>query len=110
MRLGPDRPDSRWIFLQIKPSYHWGEITNNVSRLDPTFLMNVLSRDPCGVCVLPSPVNLDGHNPVNPEIVANLLDLMQKMFDFVVIDGPWYELTSRIDLVYVDGRLAFDRA
>jgi pilus assembly protein CpaE len=75
------------LFLEIKPSYHWGEITKNVSRLDPTFLMNVLARDPCGVYVLPSPVNLDGHKPVNPEIVENLLDLMQKMFDFVVIDG-----------------------
>jgi pilus assembly protein CpaE len=75
------------LFLEITPSYHWGEITKNVSRLDPTFLMNVIARDPCGVCVLPSPVNLDGHNPVNPEIVENLLDLMQKMFDFVVIDG-----------------------
>ena len=29
--------------------------------------------------------------------------------DFVVIDGPWYELTSRIDQVYVDGSLAYDR-
>lgn len=29
--------------------------------------------------------------------------------DLIVIDGPWYELTSRVDLVYVDGRLAFDR-
>jgi imidazolonepropionase-like amidohydrolase len=30
--------------------------------------------------------------------------------DLVVIDGPWYELTSRIERVYVDGRLAFDLA
>lgn len=30
--------------------------------------------------------------------------------DFVLIDGPWYELTSRIERVYVDGRLAFDHA
>ena len=29
--------------------------------------------------------------------------------DFVILDGPWYELTSRIDRVYVDGRLAYDR-
>ncbi len=75
------------LFLQIKPSYHWGEITNNVSRLDPTFLMNVLSRDPCGVYVLPSPVSLNDHKPVSPEIMENLLGLMQKMFDFVIIDG-----------------------
>jgi len=75
------------LFLEIKPSYHWGEITNNVSRLDPTFLMNVLSRDPHGLYVLPSPVHLNGHNPVSPEIMEDLLGLMQKMFDFVVIDG-----------------------
>jgi pilus assembly protein CpaE len=75
------------LLLEVKPSYHWGDITNNVSRLDPTFLMNVLARDPCGVYVLPSPVNLDGHNPVSPETVENLLGLMQKMFDFVLIDG-----------------------
>lgn len=30
--------------------------------------------------------------------------------DFVLIDGPWYELTSRVQRVYVDGRLAYDRA
>jgi pilus assembly protein CpaE len=75
------------LFLEIKPSYHWGEITDNVSRLDPTFLMNVLARDPCGVYVLPSPVDLNGHNPVSPEIMEKLLSLMQKMFDFVIIDG-----------------------
>ena len=75
------------LFLQIKPSYHWGEITKNISRLDPTFLMNVLSRDSCGVYVLPSPVTLNDHKPVSPEIIENLLGLMQKMFDFVVIDG-----------------------
>jgi pilus assembly protein CpaE len=75
------------LFLEIKPSYHWGEITKNISRLDPTFLMNVLSRDSCGVYVLPSPVTLNDHKPVSPEIIENLLGLMQKMFDFVVIDG-----------------------
>jgi pilus assembly protein CpaE len=75
------------LFLEIKPSYHWGEITNNISRLDPTFLMNVLARDPCGVYVLPSPIHLNTHNPMSPKIIENLLGLMQKMFDFVVIDG-----------------------
>ena len=49
--------------------------------------MNVLSREPHGVYVLPSPVHLNGHNPASPEIMENLLDLMQKMFDFVIVDG-----------------------
>ena len=29
--------------------------------------------------------------------------------DLVVLDGPWYELTTRIDLVFVNGRKAYDR-
>ena len=30
--------------------------------------------------------------------------------DLVVLDGPWYELTTRVDLVLVDGVVAYDRA
>jgi imidazolonepropionase-like amidohydrolase len=30
--------------------------------------------------------------------------------DIVVLNGPWYELSTRVDLVYVDGNLAYDRA
>jgi imidazolonepropionase-like amidohydrolase len=29
--------------------------------------------------------------------------------DFVVLDGPWYELTTRVNQVYVNGTLAYDR-
>ena len=75
------------LFLEITPDYHWGEITKNISRLDPTFLMNVLSKHSSGVYVLPSPASLNGHDPATPEIMGHLLSLMQRMFDFVVIDG-----------------------
>lgn len=52
---------------------------------------------------------------INPARIAEVDDRVGsievgKDADLVVIDGPWYELTSRIDRVYVDGRLAFDRA
>jgi pilus assembly protein CpaE len=75
------------LFLEIKPNYHWGEITKNISRLDSTFLMNILSKHSSGVYVLPSPASLNGHDPATPEIMEHLLSLMQRMFDFVVIDG-----------------------
>ena len=75
------------LFLEIRPNYHWGEITKNISRLDSTFLMNILSKHPSGVYVLPSPASLNGHDPATPEIMEHLLGLMQRMFDFVVIDG-----------------------
>ena len=75
------------LFLEITPNYHWGEVTKNISRLDPTFLMNILSRHSSGVYVLPSPAILNGHHMPTPEIMEHLLSLMQRMFDFVVIDG-----------------------
>ncbi len=30
--------------------------------------------------------------------------------DLVVLDGPWYELTTRVELVFVDGVVAYDRS
>lgn len=30
--------------------------------------------------------------------------------DIVVLDGPWYEPKTRVDLVYVDGAVAYDRS
>jgi imidazolonepropionase-like amidohydrolase len=50
---------------------------------------------------------------INPATIAEVDDRVGsievgKDADIVVIDGPWYELTSRIEQVYVDGRLAFD--
>jgi pilus assembly protein CpaE len=75
------------LFLEIKPNYHLGEITKNISRLDATFLMNILSKHSSGVYVLPSPVTLNGHPKATPAIIEHLLSLMQRMFDFLVIDG-----------------------
>jgi pilus assembly protein CpaE len=74
------------LFLEISPKYHWGEITKNITRLDDTFLMNVLSKHSSGIHVLPSPGYLNGHQAPTPEIMERLLDLMKRMFDYVVID------------------------
>ncbi len=75
------------LFLSLKPVYHWGEIVKNIQRLDATFLMNILTLHSSGVHILPSPGYLNGHPPATPEIMGNLLDLMRKNFDYVVIDG-----------------------
>jgi pilus assembly protein CpaE len=75
------------LFLEMNPNYDWGEITKNISRLDATFLMNILSKHPSGVYVLPSPACLNGNERPTPQIMKPLLGLMKRMFDFVVIDG-----------------------
>jgi pilus assembly protein CpaE len=75
------------LFLDIDPTYHWGEIAKNISRLDTTFLMSILSKHSSGVYVLPSTSQLDGHNVETPEIIERLLRVMQSVFDCIVIDG-----------------------
>jgi pilus assembly protein CpaE len=75
------------LFLNLKPAYNWGEITKNIHRLDAAFLMNILTKHPSGLHVLPSPTYLDGNQPYSPDTVNRLLGLMKGMFDFVVIDS-----------------------
>jgi pilus assembly protein CpaE len=75
------------IFLEIKSKYHMGEIAKHIARLDPTFLMDILSKHASGVYVLPSETFLDGAEKTNPKTVERVLGLMRRMFDFVLIDA-----------------------
>jgi pilus assembly protein CpaE len=75
------------VFLDLQPAHHWGEVADNLDRLDSTFLMNILSSHSSGVYVLPSPTQLNGSNGARPETVHQLLGVMRGMFDFIVIDG-----------------------
>lgn len=74
------------LFMEIKPQFHWGDLTKNINRLDETFLMNLLSHHSSGVHVLPSPGYLNGHQRPTPQIMQQLLNLMKTIFDYVVID------------------------
>ncbi len=75
------------LFLEIKPKHDLSEITKQVSRLDNTFLMNALSKSSAGVYVLPSPRHFDHHEALDPKVMDRILELMSRMFDFVIIDG-----------------------
>ncbi len=75
------------LFLEIKPKHDLSEITKQVSRLDNTFLMNALSKSSAGVYVLPSPRHFDHHDALDPKVMDRILELMSRMFDFVIIDG-----------------------
>jgi pilus assembly protein CpaE len=74
------------IFLELKPRYHWGEIAKQIYRLDADFLMNVLTKHPSGVHVLPSPSYFHYDQEEVPRIMERVLLLAQRTFDVVVID------------------------
>jgi len=75
------------LFLDLEPAFHWEEVAKNISRLDSTYLMSILSKHNSGVYVLPSPTRVGGLNVATPEIIQQLLRVMQTVFDFIVIDS-----------------------
>lgn len=84
------------LFLDIVPAYNWGEIAKNISRLDSTFLMSVLYEHSTKVFVLPSPNHLRGHFEATPEVIERLLDLMRRVFDFILVDSG--QITDEISM------------
>ncbi len=86
------------MLLNVDTHFSWIDVTNNISRLDTTYLMSVLTKHSTGVYVLPSPVELsDDHaNNPHPHALATLMRLMQTIFDFIIVDnGQSFDDTSR---------------
>jgi pilus assembly protein CpaE len=75
------------LFLENKAKYNWSDLTKTISRLDDTFLKNILSVDTSEVCVLSSSSRLSDQNEITPQNIEHLLMLMQRVFDFVIIDA-----------------------
>jgi pilus assembly protein CpaE len=75
------------LFLDISPQFHWGEITQNINRLDDTYLSNVFTDYKKKLKVLPSPAYLNGHRAASPEVMQRILGHLTTMFKYVVIDG-----------------------
>ncbi len=75
------------LFLNFKPKYTWAEIVKNISRLDDSFLNDILFAHSSGIHVLPSPNMLRCSDVSAPEIFMRILSHMRRMFDFIIIDG-----------------------
>jgi pilus assembly protein CpaE len=75
------------LFLSVKPTYHWGQIAENINRLDNTFLLNVMTPHKSGVRILPSTSHLNGHPPLTSQIMDRILATMKETFDFIIVDA-----------------------
>jgi pilus assembly protein CpaE len=64
-----------------------GDVAKNLARLDETFLMSSLYKHSSGVYVLPSVDAVEEIGLLTPEAVEKTLELLQVMFDYIVIDS-----------------------
>jgi len=73
-------------FLNLKPSYTISDVTVNISRLDRSFLMGVLTRHESGIYVLAEPQKIVEAASISGSDIKRVLELLQTMFDYIVID------------------------
>jgi pilus assembly protein CpaE len=74
------------LFLSIESVFDWMEVAKNITRIDSTYLLSVMSRHASGVHVLPSPAKVLDEYRVTPQVIEALLVQMKSMFDYIVID------------------------
>lgn len=75
------------LFLDMEHTFNWAEIIKNIARLDAMYLMSIMATHPSGLHVLPSPSSMEGGNTATPQVVEQILRLMQTVFDYIIIDG-----------------------
>jgi pilus assembly protein CpaE len=75
------------LFLDLTPTHTFGDVTKNISRLDPTFLMSVLTKHNSGLNVLPSANVIEEIGVLTAESAVKTLDLLKSTFDYVVVDS-----------------------
>lgn len=75
------------LFLDVKSTFNWGEMTKDISRLDSTYILSTLSKHPSGIYVLPAPARLEGMQAATPENVEVLVKQMQSTFDYIIVDS-----------------------
>lgn len=75
------------LFLDIEPVHTIAQVSQNVSRLDPVFLMSTLIKHSSGIYILPPPNNLQDAELVTADSIETILHLMREMFDYIVVDA-----------------------
>lgn len=72
------------MFLDLKHEYTWGELTDDVDRLDATYLKSAMAEHESGLFVLPAPDTVD-----RPEegVMHLLLNHMRQVYPLCVADA-----------------------
>jgi pilus assembly protein CpaE len=84
--LNPQFGDAA-LFLDLEATHTMGDVAKNMTRLDETFLMSIFSKHSSGLYLLPSANTVEEIGLLTPEAAEKTLELLQTMFDYVVIDS-----------------------
>lgn len=74
------------VFLDVTPRYTLSSVTNNLARLDASYLMGVMTQHACGVYLLGEPLEVEETARITPDQVQKMVEFLKGIFDYVVID------------------------
>ena len=74
------------VLLNLPQSQSIADLVEGIDQVDPEFLYDSMMEGPAGIRVLPTAPSPELADLVTPEHVRRILELSQKVFDFVVVD------------------------
>lgn len=75
------------VFLDLEVRYTIGHVLENLKRLDRQLLLSSLPRHRSGVYLLAQGDFIEQAQDIKGEHIAELIQFLQKHFDFIVVDG-----------------------
>lgn len=84
-------------FLDLKYEYTWGDLMQDISRLDATYLQSVVAVHESGLHVLPCPT---GDDRPDGQTLHLILEQLRTSYDFIIVDTGYPdndELTKEIE-------------
>ncbi|WP_319542325.1 histidine kinase [uncultured Pseudodesulfovibrio sp.] len=73
-------------FLDLKFEYTWGELVEDISRLDGTYLRSVVAEHESGLHVLPGP---SGFERPDPHSLFLILEQLRNNYEHVIVDTAY---------------------
>ncbi len=84
------------LYLDLQPKHSFRDIAADITRLDPTFLIRLLTKCESGLQILPSGYDDLSTGRLNPECIEATFQLLQANFDYIVVDcGHVLDLTTK---------------
>ena len=99
------------LYLDLQPNHSFRDIASDLTRLDHTFLIRVLTKCENGLQVLASGYDDLSTGRLSPACVETALALLQSSFDYIILDcGHVLDLTTKkglemADLIFVTSAL-----
>ncbi len=95
------------VYQDLQSKFSVLDILQSSGELDGAYLRDVMAHHSSGIDLLAAPLTLESLEVLNPDFVANLLEVAGQEYDYVVIDMPqaltdWTQVVlDRSDMIFL---------